>query len=122
MKNLLLPASLLISLITYSQETETVNAVAVTTESIEIHNDFYKVRSKEMIIDEDKNTIEYNGGVVLITDVITLEADKVIFNKENKEVTATGNFRFKGVPLKLKANNSNNILRYTLGDHVAYLE
>lgn len=119
MKNLFLLTVLSISLAAYSQKTETVKAVAVTSESIETENDSYKVRSKEMVVNEDE--IIYKGSVVLITDLVTLEADKVVLNRETKEVTATGNFRFKGVPLKL-STETNHILKYKIGDTVAYLE
>lgn len=122
MKKLLFLTALSISLAAYSQETETVKAVAVTSETIETQNDSYKVRSKQMTIDKNKNTIEYREDVVFITDIITLEADKVVFNTKTKEIITTGEFRFKGVPLQFETNTKPTILRYKLGDTVAYLE
>ena len=122
MKNLFLLAVIAITLPASAQTFNETKQVAVTAEIVETIGDTYKVRSREMTIDESKKTIEYKGNVVFITDMITLEADKIEFDHNTKQVVATGNFRSKGVAMKFITGTKPTVLRYTLGDTVAYLE
>jgi lipopolysaccharide assembly outer membrane protein LptD (OstA) len=122
MNKLLLITVLAAGLSASAQTFNETKQVAVTAEVVETIGEEYKVRSREMTIDESNKTIEYKGDVVFITDMITLEADKIEFDHNTKQVVATGNFRSKGVAMKFTTGTKPTVLRYTLGDDVAYLE
>lgn len=122
MKNLLLLILITGAFSTYGQNFNNTKAVSVTAELIETQGENYKVRSGDINIDEKKKIVEYTRDVVFITDQITLEADKIVYNHNTKEVVATGNFRAKGVTMEFKTGTKPSTLRYKLGETVAYLE
>jgi lipopolysaccharide assembly outer membrane protein LptD (OstA) len=122
MKKLFLLSLFATSLPSFAQQFNETKQVAVTAEIVETIGETYKVRSREINIDEDKKVISYTGDVVFITDMITLEADKVVYDHITKQVVATGNFRAKGVSMDFKSGSKPKTLKYTIGDTIAYLE
>lgn len=122
MKKLLLTGALIISLPSFAQKFNDTKQVAITAEIVETIGDTYNVRSREINIDENKKVISYTGDVVFITDMITVEADQVVYNHNTNQVIATGEFRAKGVTMDFKSGTKPKTLRYTIGDTVAYLE
>ena len=75
-------------------------------------------------ISSDKNTLEFNGNVSFKTDIIELEnAEKIVFNQTTKELIVTGlnDFTIDGA-IQIKDKAEKKILRYTIGDKIAYLE
>ena len=74
--------------------------------------------------DSDKNTIELEGNVSFKTDIIELEnADRVLYNQTTNELVVTGaqGFTFDGT-IQITDQAKKKILRYTLGERIAYLE
>jgi lipopolysaccharide assembly outer membrane protein LptD (OstA) len=113
MKNLIFVFGLLLSFGSFAQE----NDVNKIQNELEFKCDVMKINT-------DKNTLEFNGNVSFRTDIIELKnAEKIVFNQITKELVVTGfnEFAFYGA-IQIKDKAENKILRYTIGEKVAYVE
>jgi len=96
-------------------------------------NSFAQTESKDMYeilycdvakFDANQNITEFIGNVSLKTDIIEFKnAEKVILSNTTQEIVVTGldEFIFDGA-IEIKDKAEKKILKYTLGEKVAYLE
>lgn len=63
------------------------------------------------------------GNVIVKTDMLDLQADKVIYNESTQEIVATdvASIQFSGA-IKIDTNSTKKKFRYKIGETVAYLE
>lgn len=74
--------------------------------------------------DSENNTLEFQGNVNFKSEIIELKnADKIVLNKKMNEiiVTGLGEFTIDGA-IQIKDKAENKILKYTIGERIAYLE
>lgn len=114
MKKLIFVFCLFLSLSSYAQENGEVKAFQTEPE----------FTSDRVIFNEDKNSLELIGKVDFKTDIIELiEADKIVFNRTTNEIVVTGlkNFIFDG-EIVITGKAEKQILKYTIGEKIAYVE
>lgn len=112
MKNLILILGMVLSFHSFAQEKKVTNEQE------------FGFKCDTIKINSDKNILELNGNVSLKTDSIELEnAEKIVFNKSTQGLVVTGlnQFVIDGA-IQIKDKAKKRILRYTLGDKIAYLE
>ena len=115
MKKLLLVIGTLLSLSAAAQDNGTVS---------EKENMQPKFSSETLKFNDLKNQVELSGQVDFKTDMLHIEnAEKVIFDQTTGEIVATGikKYSFIGTT-QVKNKAQSKILRYTIGDKIAYLE
>lgn len=75
----------------FAENENTIANLPTTT----INNEPISIDANNQKIDLEKNTITFNGNVVIVQDDLTIKADKVIINnmqqKDNQIITAYGN-------------------------------
>lgn len=74
--------------------------------------------------DEETNTTELSGNVSFKTDIIEFEnADKILLNNETNDIIVSGleKFSFKG-SIQTSEIAEVKILRYRIGERIAYVE
>ena len=72
----------------------------------------------------EKNTMEFQGNVYFKSEIIELEnADKITLNKNTNEIIVAGlkEFTIDGA-IQIKDKAEKKILKYTIGERIAYLE
>ncbi|MCC4211225.1 hypothetical protein [Leeuwenhoekiella parthenopeia] len=114
MKNILLTFGLLIGFYSFGQKNEYI--VSDKEEP--------SFSSETAKYDPENNTIEFRGNVNFQSEIIQLEnADKILLNKNTNEIVVTGlkDFTIDGA-IQIKGEAKRKILKYTLGDRIAYLE
>jgi len=77
-----------------------------------------------MKISDDKNIFVLKGNVNLKTEIIEIDnAEKAIYNKTTKELVVKGldQFEIDGA-IQIKDKGKKKVLRYTVGERMAYLE
>ncbi len=114
MKKLIFVFSLFLSLNSFAQETKVVEAEQNEPE----------FKSDRMIFNQDKNSLELIGKVDFKTAIIELiEADKIVFNRTTNEIVVTGlkDFVFDG-EIVITGKAEKQILRYIIGEKIAYVE
>lgn len=114
MKILIFVFSLLLSLNSFAQENDLGQS----------NQDQPKYKSDKIIFNQDKNTLELIGKVDFKTDIIELtKADRIVFNRTTKEIVVTGlkDFVFDG-EIVISGKAEKQILKYTIGEKIAYVE
>jgi len=74
--------------------------------------------------DSENNTMEFQGNVNFKSEIIELKnAHKIVLNKKTNEiiVTGLGEFTIDGA-IQIKDKAEKKILKYTIGERIAYLE
>lgn len=113
MKNLIILFVLLFSINSFAQ---------VDKQTEEIENPEFT--SNEIKFDTDKNTVELIGNVSFKTDLLELEnADKILYNRTTNEIIVSGlkDFTIDGA-IQVADNPNKNILRYKIGQKIAYID
>ena len=114
MKNWILLLGLLIGVNSFAQE-----------KKIDKINERPLISADTLKFEAKTNTMEFQGNVSFKTDIIELEnADKIVMNKTTNEIIVTGLrdiIKFDGA-LHIKGENEKKILKYTIGERIAYLE
>ena len=83
-----------------------------------------KFTSDKVSFDSNTNITELVGNLSFKTDLINLEnGDKIIYNEKTKELVVSGveGFTFQGT-IKIAEGSKKNVLRYIVGENIAYLE
>jgi len=112
MKNLFLAVALMIGLNAFAQD------------STEINVDKPEFKCDVIKFDKETNTIELLGNVSFKTDIIELEnADKILLNNETNEIIVSGltEFTIDGT-IQISQKAEKKIMRYTIGERIAYVE
>lgn len=110
MKNIIVLASLFLSLQAVAQKGETTSPLHYTCDNVSI--------------DQSKDIIELKGQVYLETDKIKFEnAEKIIFYKKENElvVSSPEKCHFLGA-FQVKNKGEKKTIRYVVGDNIAYIE
>ncbi|WP_290696517.1 hypothetical protein [Lacinutrix sp.] len=71
------------------------------------------------------NTLILTGNVNLKTSVFEfVNADKIVLNQNTNEVIVSGNYKVNnnGGTIQTPANVTKNILKYKIGEKIAYVE
>ncbi|SHI30304.1 hypothetical protein SAMN04488096_1016 [Mesonia phycicola] len=113
MKNWILLIGLLIGVNSFAQD-----------KSIENEKNEPSFKCDIVKFDSKKNTMEFQGNVNFKSDIIELKnADKIVLNNNTNEiiVTGLGEFTIDGA-IQIKDKAEKNILKYTIGERIAYLE
>lgn len=113
MRNWILLLGLLIGLNSFAQEKNAVNINEEPSYSCKVIN-----------YDSENNTLELLGNVNFKSDIIALDnADKIVMNKSTNEIIVTGlkKFTIDG-SVQVKDRGEKKILKYTIGERIAYLE
>ena len=74
--------------------------------------------------DSENNTMEFQGNVNFKSEIIELKnADKIVLNKNTNEiiVTGLGEFTIDGA-IQIKDKAEKKILKYTIGERIAFIE
>ena len=90
----------------------------------EFNTDKPELECDIITFDTATNVMEFSGNVNFKTDIIELQnADKIILNKETNEIIVSGTFKytFDGT-IQIPDNSENKIMRYKIGERIAYLE
>ena len=112
MKNLFLAIALMIGLNSFAQD------------KTEIKDDKPEFKCDVVKFDKETNTIELLGNVSFKTDIIELEkVDKIILNKETNEIIVSGlaEFTIDGA-IQISEKSDKRIMRYKIGERIAYVE
>ena len=112
MKNLFLAIALIIGLNSFAQD------------KTEIKDDKTEFKCDVVKFDKETNTIELLGNVSFKTDIIELEnADKILLNKETNEIIVSGlaEFTIDGA-IQISEKAEKKIMRYKIGERIAYVE
>jgi lipopolysaccharide assembly outer membrane protein LptD (OstA) len=113
MKKLIFAFVLLLSFSSFSQEAK----IEKKSNEPEFKSDLIKINTEQ-------NTLEFTGNVSFKTEIIELEnAEKIVYNQSTKELIVTGlnDFTIDGA-IQIKDKASKKILRYKIGEKIAYLE
>jgi lipopolysaccharide assembly outer membrane protein LptD (OstA) len=112
MKKLFLAIALMIGLNSFAQD------------KTEIKIDKPEFKCDVVKFDKETNTIEFSGNVSFKTDIIELEnADKILLNKETNEIIVSGlaEFTIDGA-IQISEKAEKKIMRYKIGERIAYVE
>jgi len=112
MKKLLISIILTLSFNSFAQE------------KVELSNEKPTFECNSLKHNPDKNTIELIGNVCFKTNIIEFEnADKIVWNRETNEIVVTGlkEFTIDG-KIQFSKNREKKILRYKIGERIAYVE
>lgn len=112
MKNLYVVIVLAFGINIYSQET------------VKSNDNKTKLTCKLIKFDTEKNIFEYIGNVVFKNEIIQFQkAEKIVYNKETNEIVVSGlnDFTINGA-IQVADNSKMKILRYKIGERIAYIE
>jgi lipopolysaccharide assembly outer membrane protein LptD (OstA) len=112
MVNIFLAIALMLSLHSFSQD-----KTEIKIDKPEFKCDFIK-------FDKERNTMELLGNVSFKNDIVVLEkSDKVFLNKETNEiiVSGLGEFTIDGA-IQVSEKSAKRIMRYKIGERIAYFE
>lgn len=113
MKNWILLIGLLIGVNSFAQEKNVENLKNQPSFSCDI-----------IKFDSENNKMEFQGNVNFKSEIIELKnADKIVLNKNTNEIIVTGlkEFTIDGA-IQIKDKAEKKILKYTIGERIAYLE
>ena len=113
MKNLLLSIITFYSLSSVAQNVE-LNSL----------NEKHKITCEIAMFDSDCKTYEFTGNVNFKTNIIDIvNADKIVYDQNTNEILVTGlsDFSIDGA-IEITDKAKKRILKYRLGDRIAYLE
>jgi lipopolysaccharide assembly outer membrane protein LptD (OstA) len=110
MKNVLLVAGLVFTTGMYAQKKDEVKSGEI------------KFAAKEMVVDDNKNVAYVKDASFINSDLTITGADKIIYDKANKELTVTGNFSysFNGA-VQVTPNKEGGSLHYKIGAETVYI-
>ena len=112
MKNLFIAIALIIGLNSFGQQ-KTKTEIKKT-----------KFKCDLIKFDSEQNTLELTGNVSFKTEIIELEnAEKIVFNKSTNEIIVSGlkDFSIDGA-IQITDKADKKILRYKIGERIAYVE
>lgn len=112
MKNLFLAIALIMGLNSFAQDKTEINI-----DKPEFKCDLVKFNS-------ETNTTEFSGNVSFKTDIIELEhVEKIFLNNVTNEiiVSGMGEFTIDGA-IQISENSQNKIMKYKIGERIAYVE